>query len=118
MAWLICFDKSPGVAPVASADTVAWARSLLAGRLASDESSTTSGADAASVLAKVSRDRLMVEMDAVHPGYGFAIHKGYSTPAHTAALAELGPCPEHRFSFANVRKLAANPAIGQRCRSG
>jgi len=73
---------------------------------------------AASVLAKVSRDRLMVEMDAVHPGYGFAIHKGYSTPAHTAALAELGPCPEHRFSFANVRKLAANPAIGQRCRSG
>lgn len=73
---------------------------------------------AASVLAKVSRDRLMVEMDTVHPGYGFAVHKGYSTAAHTAALAELGPCPEHRFSFANVRKVAANPAIGQRCRSG
>ena len=48
---------------------------------------------AASVLAKVSRDRLMVAMDADHPGYGFAEHKGYSTPAHTAALAELGPCP-------------------------
>ena len=47
---------------------------------------------AASVLAKVSRDRLMVAMDAEHPGYGFAEHKGYSTPAHTAALAELGPC--------------------------
>ena len=46
---------------------------------------------AASVLAKVSRDRLMVAMDADHPGYGFAEHKGYSTPAHTAALAELGP---------------------------
>ena len=46
---------------------------------------------AASVLAKVSRDRLMVEMEAEHPGYGFAEHKGYSTPAHSAALAELGP---------------------------
>ena len=56
--------------------------------------------------------------EAVHPGYGFAIHKGYSTPAHTAALADLGPCPEHRFSFANVRKVAAKPGIGQRCRSG
>ena len=46
---------------------------------------------AASVLAKVSRDRLMVAMEAEHPGYGFAEHKGYSTPAHAAALAELGP---------------------------
>ena len=46
---------------------------------------------AASVLAKVSRDRLMVKMEAEHPGYGFAEHKGYSTPAHSAALAELGP---------------------------
>ena len=47
---------------------------------------------AASVLAKVSRDRLMVAMDADHPGYGFADHKGYSTPAHSTALAQLGPC--------------------------
>ena len=47
---------------------------------------------AASVLAKVSRDRLMVAMDADHPGYGFAEHKGYSTPAHSSALTELGPC--------------------------
>ena len=47
---------------------------------------------AASVLAKVSRDRLMVKMEAEHPGYGFAEHKGYSTPAHSAALAQLGPC--------------------------
>ncbi|MGV0834871.1 ribonuclease HII [Mycolicibacterium thermoresistibile] len=60
---------------------------------------------AASVLAKVSRDRLMVEMDGEHPGYGFADHKGYSTPAHTAALAELGPCAQHRYSFINVRRL-------------
>jgi ribonuclease HII len=61
---------------------------------------------AASVLAKVSRDRLMVAMDADHPGYGFAAHKGYSTAAHSAALAELGPCPEHRYSFINVRRVA------------
>ncbi|VBA50038.1 Ribonuclease HII [Mycobacterium attenuatum] len=61
---------------------------------------------AASVLAKVSRDRLMVEMDGAYPGYGFAEHKGYSTPAHSLALARLGPCPEHRYSFINVRRVA------------
>jgi ribonuclease HII len=61
---------------------------------------------AASVLAKVSRDRLMVAMESDHPGYGFAEHKGYSTAAHTAALAELGPCSQHRYSFINVRRLA------------
>ena len=60
---------------------------------------------AASVLAKVSRDRLMVAMDDRHPGYGFAEHKGYSTAAHGAALADLGPCPEHRRSFINVRRV-------------
>src|SRR6185503_16432618 len=61
---------------------------------------------AASVLAKVSRDRLMVKMEAEHPGYGFADHKGYSTPAHGAALARLGPCSQHRYSFINVRRVA------------
>lgn len=59
---------------------------------------------AASVLAKVSRDRLMVAMEKEYPGYGFALHKGYCTPTHTAALAELGPCSEHRYSFVNVRR--------------
>jgi ribonuclease HII len=61
---------------------------------------------AASVLAKVSRDRLMVKMEADHPGYGFAEHKGYSTPAHGAALARLGPCSQHRYSFINVRRVS------------
>ena len=61
---------------------------------------------AASVLAKVSRDRLMVSMESEHPGYGFAEHKGYSTPAHGAALARLGPCNQHRYSFINVRRVA------------
>jgi ribonuclease HII len=55
---------------------------------------------AASVLAKVTRDRLMVELDQQHPGYGFAEHKGYSTPQHLAALRQLGPCAIHRRSFA------------------
>lgn len=58
---------------------------------------------AASILAKVSRDRLLVEMDAKYPHYGFAVHKGYGTAAHTAALKEYGPCPEHRPSF--LRKI-------------
>lgn len=54
---------------------------------------------AASVLAKVSRDRYMVEMDGKYPGYGFAKHKGYGTRAHYAALDELGPCAIHRRTF-------------------
>ena len=62
---------------------------------------------AASVLAKVSRDRFMVAMDAEFPGYGFAEHKGYCTPAHGEALAELGPCSAHRYSFINVRRSVA-----------
>ncbi|HUB91497.1 MAG TPA: ribonuclease HII [Dyella sp.] len=60
---------------------------------------------AASILAKVSRDRLMVAMDGHYPGYGFAAHKGYSTPGHLAALQRLGPCAEHRRSFAPVKLL-------------
>jgi ribonuclease HII len=60
---------------------------------------------AASILAKVTRDRLMVQMDTAHPGYGFAVHKGYPTPAHLSALQRLGPCPQHRRSFAPVRRL-------------
>ncbi len=61
---------------------------------------------AASIIAKVTRDRLMLELAVRHPGYGFEIHKGYPTPAHLAALARLGPCPEHRVSFAPVARLA------------
>jgi ribonuclease HII len=57
---------------------------------------------AASVVAKVTRDRIMVELDQKYPGYGFAEHKGYSTDDHAVALAEHGPCPEHRFSYVNV----------------
>lgn len=58
---------------------------------------------AASILAKVERDRLMIAMENLYPGYGFAQHKGYPTPGHFAALDQLGPCPEHRHSFAPVK---------------
>jgi ribonuclease HII len=60
---------------------------------------------AASVLAKVTRDRLMREYDAAYPGYGFAEHKGYGTPQHLAAIAKLGACPIHRRSFAPFRPV-------------
>ncbi|WP_408921091.1 ribonuclease HII [Corynebacterium marquesiae] len=62
---------------------------------------------AASVLAKVSRDHLMHELDARYPGYGLASHKGYGTKAHEAAIAALGACPEHRMSYENVRRTHA-----------
>ena len=68
---------------------------------------------AASVLAKVSRDRLMVAMDVDHPGYGLADHKGYSTRAHSAALNRLGPSTQHRFSFINVRRLVVDGEPGE-----
>ncbi len=58
---------------------------------------------AASVVAKVTRDRLMADLHARFPAYGFATHKGYSTPEHQAALRAHGPCPQHRFSYVNVR---------------
>lgn len=61
---------------------------------------------AASVLAKVTRDRIMVELDGEFPGYGFAEHKGYVTPEHSAALRLHGPCREHRFSYANVAAVS------------
>jgi ribonuclease HII len=57
---------------------------------------------AASVLAKVYRDRLLVELDGVYPGYGLARHKGYGSPEHLDALARLGPTPLHRKSYAPV----------------
>ena len=60
---------------------------------------------AASVLAKVTRDRLMKDMDTLYPGYGFADHKGYSTPQHLEAITRLGPCPIHRRSFSPFKPV-------------
>ena len=69
--------------------------------VAGDSSVTCVGA--ASILAKVARDRFMCELDARYPGYGFAGHKGYGTPEHLAALRRLGPSAVHRRSFAPVQ---------------
>lgn len=63
---------------------------------------------AASIIAKVTRDRIMTELHEHYPRYDFATHKGYVTPAHAAALATHGPCPEHRYSYVNVAR-----ALGQ-----
>jgi ribonuclease HII len=59
---------------------------------------------AASILAKVHRDRLLVALDRSYPGYGFASHKGYGAASHLAAIADNGPCPEHRRSFSPMRQ--------------
>src|SRR5277367_2017642 len=66
---------------------------------------------AASVVAKVHRDALMRELDAVHPGYGLASHKGYGTPEHRRALVEFGPCALHRRSFAPLRLVDPDAAV-------
>ena len=60
---------------------------------------------AASIIAKVTRDRIMIELDSKYPQYGFAKHKGYITAVHTKALTEHGPCIEHRTSFSNIAAL-------------
>jgi ribonuclease HII len=60
---------------------------------------------AASILAKVARDRVMHELDRLHPGYGFASHKGYGVPEHAQALTRLGPCPVHRMTWAPIRRI-------------
>lgn len=71
---------------------------------------------AASIVAKVARDRYMEALDARFPGYEFARHKGYGTRVHNAALQRLGPCPEHRRSFAPVR-AAMRAAMASRPRA-
>lgn len=71
---------------------------------------------AASILAKTSRDALMRELECRHPGYGFDRHKGYPTAGHLRALATLGPCPQHRRSYAPVRR-AIDSALAQHSQS-
>jgi ribonuclease HII len=68
---------------------------------------------AASVLAKVWRDEYMVDLDKELPHYGFALHKGYGTAAHQAALETYGPSPVHRMTFAPVRKVAENRKVNR-----
>jgi ribonuclease HII len=71
----------------------------------------------ASIIAKVTRDRLMIEMDSMYPGYGFAGHKGYGSAAHMAAIRRLGPSPIHRLTFGGVKEHLI-PVSDQRCTQG
>lgn len=66
---------------------------------------------AASVIAKVTRDRIMVELDERHPEYGFAVHKGYCTADHQEALKRFGPCPHHRQRWVNVMRAAGRAGL-------
>ena len=68
---------------------------------------------AASVVAKVTRDGIMVDLDRYFPGYGFSGHKGYGTRRHSEALEKIGPCVQHRMSYANVRRAAEAHARSQ-----
>lgn len=68
---------------------------------------------AASIIAKVRRDQYCMDMEALYPGYGFAQHKGYGSAAHLTALRTLGPCPEHRRSFAPVREWDAEIVLAE-----
>ena len=68
---------------------------------------------AASILAKTARDEDCMRLERLYPGYGFAKHKGYPTPAHYAALAKLGPCPEHRRSFGPVAQAEVDFTGGE-----
>lgn len=67
---------------------------------------------AASVIAKVTRDRIMVGLDSDLPGYDFAVHKGYSTALHMSRIDDLGPCREHRMSYRNVAARAGGRGVG------
>lgn len=68
---------------------------------------------AASIIAKVTRDRMLVELDSTYPVYGFAKHKGYPTKQHLEALKEYGPCPIHRYSYAPVRLAGLNVTVAR-----
>ncbi|MFH0851252.1 MAG: ribonuclease HII [Candidatus Peregrinibacteria bacterium] len=73
---------------------------------------------AASIVAKVTRDRLMMKLEGIFPGFGFAVHKGYGTPEHITAIRSLGPCPLHRRTFlSSIAPTATSPAgTGERNR--
>ncbi len=82
------------------------------GRAVVGGDATVPAISAASILAKVARDREMERLDRCHPGYGFARHKGYPTREHLAALEKLGPCAAHRRSFGPVRRrLECSPGF-------
>lgn len=95
---------APQIVLVDGADTIPGVRHPQ--RAVVDGDATMLSIAAASILAKVVRDRIMERLDPVWPGYGFARHKGYGTPEHLEALGRLGPCPLHRYSFRPISQTA------------
>jgi len=98
----VALELSPGLALVDGLKVPAFpvpARFIVKG------DATSASIAAASIIAKTRRDAIMVELAAKYPEYGFEKHKGYGTAEHLAALRKYGPCPEHRMSFAPVRKV-------------
>jgi ribonuclease HII len=103
-------SKTPGAAPkLALIDGNRAPRLSIATRTVVKGDARCLSIAAASIVAKVARDRLMIELAGRYPGYGFERHKGYGTPEHDAAIKSLGVCPEHRRSFKPVQ-LALLPA--------
>lgn len=94
--------ESPTIALVDGRDSPPGLRMPVRPMVGGDRRSTA--VSAASIVAKVTRDRLMTRLAAAFPGYGFERHKGYPTPEHRAALMALGPCAQHRRTFAPVRE--------------
>ena len=78
----------------------------VAGRAIVGGDSTVAAISAASILAKVTRDRMMCRLDQAFPEYGFARHKGYGTAEHRDCLRRIGPCPQHRLSFRPLSDMA------------
>jgi ribonuclease HII len=83
-----------------------------------DGDATCLSIGAASIIAKVTRDRLMCALHETYPQYGFNLHKGYGTEIHLAALAEFGPCPEHRCSFAPLRLALEAEEVARQMKLG
>jgi ribonuclease HII len=86
-----------------TADLEAWSGAPAEAIVKGDGKSASIAA--ASIIAKVMRDRMMARLDESFPAYGFASHQGYGAPAHLAAILRCGPCPHHRFSFAPVKGM-------------
>jgi ribonuclease HII len=110
-AGLLAMRRAVGSLPVAPQHLLVDSRRIpeceIQQTCVDDGDETVYSIAAASIVAKVFRDRLMCELDGRYPGYGFAAHAGYATAAHLTALRSLGPCPVHRRSFAPVRALLA-----------
>ena len=103
------------VSPAASPADAFW---TCAGAVAAAGDALVLSIAAASIVAKVTRDRLMRRIGAMHPGYGFERHMGYGVPEHVAALRALGPTIHHRRSFAPVRLRLAQDQTGLQTATG